>query len=836
VGIKGSKKKKMLMQMMRCRTVRNLQRCRNVDCAPIIRSGGPLFSSGGEENQFQQLQQSPPCFHYRYYHHHHHPFVHVSTFLTTTSASSSEAAAATKTTTIDPGATNDDNPNPSVSELLLAEPSWTTEQWRAARYYIVPFKQPQPPSVQGSPEQGERGDNGNAEENQSLETTDESSWTMISSSSSSLPLVTKLELLNRLCLERPQSTEAIPIFYAILHPIRFPQKNSHTTTTNTTRLSERDLEMLNTTVRDCVQRGWRPHSPIFRLLMEINCHYQRPDCAQAWLEQQWQQMTRDANPFLQPNRHAYTTVLQAYAKKGTPQAAEQAGKLMNDLLTRYRATNPRNPALKPTEAAYVSWIITLSKQRRPEAAEQVLVDMCHHAESDDFYPSSVVYTSVMHAWMQVGAIDRAEHVFRHMCHSYLQGKNKYCLPSTESCTTLIAAWAKSEAPDAPLRAEALVQSMLDLYQRTGKESVRPNVYTFTAVLDCWAKSNHKQAAQKAQALLDQMVQLSAGQGDDGGNMQPNLISFNSVMDAWARSGHTIAPKKVEELNHIVVDWSRAGRIDPPDHFTYLIRIITWDRAGKHRKDAAQRAHDVMLEMIDAGMVPGTHHFNRVLHAWAEQGNTEMTELVWQMMQQYASNPYSGAIETGHDKVAHSSRSNPPPKPNSTTLNFMLLAWIRSDAADAPLRAQACFDDLVKSSSYVRPGLVTYTSLLRCWGKAAKRAASESTPDTALTFVKADNDDVTPTTTTTTTTTTTPAVGCLSRTDIITGTWQVWKMIQTQQFRPDRFTYGTLLQILIDAGGRTNQALAQEVIDHMKHQRVEPDSVIWRLAKDLDATI
>lgn len=627
--------------------------------------------------------------------------------------------------------------------------------------------------------------------------------------------------MHRLCLERPQSTEAIPIFYAILNPIRFPQMYKHDTTTP---LSERNLELLNNTIQDCIQSGWRPHSPIYRLLMEINCRYRRPDIAHAWLEQQWRQMKLDANPFLQPNRHAYSTILQAYAKVGTAHAAEQCGKLMNSLLAHYRETHPRNPKLKPTEAAYVSWIVTLAKQGRPDAAEQVLVDMCQHAETDDFYPSSVVYTCVMHGWMQAGAIDRAEHVFRHMCYSYLHGKNSYCLPSTESCTTLIAAWAKSEAPDAPLRAEALVQNMLDLYQRTGKESVRPNVYTFTAVLDCWAKSHHKQAAHKAQALLDLMIQLSAEHGEDS-KMQPNLISFHSVMNAWARSGYAVAPDRVEELYSMVVDWSRAGRCDPPDHLTYLVRITTWDRAGKQRKDAAQQAHNVLLEMINAGLVPSTLHFNRVLHGWGQQGNTEMSKLVWQLMQQYASNPDSHPKETGQYSVAHSARSSLPPYADKATFYFMLLAWLHSDAVDAPLRAQACFDDLVKLSPHSLPELGAYTLLLRCWGNAAKRvAASQSTPATAPILVNGENDDVAPTTTS------------LSQSDIITGAWSVWEMIQTKRLRPDRATYIALLQILADTGGSTNQRLAQEVIDHMKNEQVKPDNKVLRLAKELDVKI
>jgi hypothetical protein len=96
-------------------------------------------------------------------------------------------------------------------------------------------------------------------------------------------------------------------------------------------------------------------------------------------------------------------------------------------------------------------------------------------------------------------------------------------PNVATFNVAINALAKSGAPDAPQRAEALLQQVKDLAARTGRENLKPNNITYNSLMLVWANSKQPGAPRRAEELLMETP-------------TPNTRSFNALLDVWSKSG------------------------------------------------------------------------------------------------------------------------------------------------------------------------------------------------------------------------------------------------------------------------------------------------------------
>lgn len=90
----------------------------------------------------------------------------------------------------------------------------------------------------------------------------------------------------------------------------------------------------------------------------------------------------------------------------------------------------------------------------------------------------------------------------------------------------VDAWAKSgEGVIAAQRAEAILQSMYDLYQKTGKDSLRPTTGIFNAVINAWARSKEKAAPARAEQILQWMDNLH--RSNPTIQVRPDKFTYNT---------------------------------------------------------------------------------------------------------------------------------------------------------------------------------------------------------------------------------------------------------------------------------------------------------------------
>jgi len=66
--------------------------------------------------------------------------------------------------------------------------------------------------------------------------------------------------------------------------------------------------------------------------------------------------------------------------------------------------------------------------------------------------------------------------------------------------------------------------MYDQY-RQGNRNAKPNTQLVTSVIDCWQKSGDRDAGEKAEALLDWLIDLYEKEQDE--SLRPNEFTFTS---------------------------------------------------------------------------------------------------------------------------------------------------------------------------------------------------------------------------------------------------------------------------------------------------------------------
>jgi hypothetical protein len=137
-----------------------------------------------------------------------------------------------------------------------------------------------------------------------------------------------------------------------------------------------------------------------------------------------------------------------------------------------------------------------------------------------------------------------------------------CQPDIITITSILECWSKSGDPDAPLRAETLLQEAFDEYYKTRERAMMPNLRTFTMAILCFAQNQG--STVKARALLTQLVDLYEETQDP--ELKPNEYPFNYVLNCAANSlenqtqAFQIATQTYQQM--------RQSPTVRPDSFTY----------------------------------------------------------------------------------------------------------------------------------------------------------------------------------------------------------------------------------------------------------------------------
>lgn len=229
----------------------------------------------------------------------------------------------------------------------------------------------------------------------------------------------------------------------------------------------------------------------------------------------------------QPDTVTYNGVLKAYAKSNLPQPALELLQHME------RLDEDASSVVRPNVISYSTVMDAFCRHQNPNVARNLLarlVERYEQTQDERLRPNSVVYNCLLAAYAKSGKGTQAADLS-------LQLLNKMGdLADVISYNTVLHAMAKSGAPDAGERAQALIDAM----------HVAPNARTYSTVMDCWARSSHDDRATIVHDLLRQMERCYNTTGDD--TMRPNVVSYSVAIHSYANSKD---PHKAERAYQIL---------------------------------------------------------------------------------------------------------------------------------------------------------------------------------------------------------------------------------------------------------------------------------------------
>ena len=208
------------------------------------------------------------------------------------------------------------------------------------------------------------------------------------------------------------------------------------------------------------------------------------------IEDTLQRMIRLEIPGVSPDSISYSTLLSAYAKLGTTEAAHKADSLLHQMLTLY---NYGVDTAKPNVISFSNVIQCHAHSGNGEKAEgwlRKLQDLFNLHQDPDWKPDVAIYNAVVQAWVKVGNPEKAEDFLRRMIVDDGKSENdldRFVRPNSRTFNIVLSAWAKIGQAE---RAEAMLMEMHKLYVEEDFDT-RPTVVSYNTVLDSYAQKMNR---------------------------------------------------------------------------------------------------------------------------------------------------------------------------------------------------------------------------------------------------------------------------------------------------------------------------------------------------------
>jgi pentatricopeptide repeat protein len=279
-----------------------------------------------------------------------------------------------------------------------------------------------------------------------------------------------------------------------------------------------------------------------------------PDRAENLLEEMLTDCASGHCHSVQPNVQSFTCVITGYSNRSAPDAARRA----EHLLTRMKALyeSGKFDTCKPNVVAYTAVLncfANLASPTRTKFADQAqaMLESMKASGDPDVFPNAISYGATIKAHAHAGQAAEAEKLLEEMIHESQQNGKKQVRPDAQTFSLVLSAWSNSSLPHAAESAEALLVRMEELHA-SGAVSSKPNVFCYSSVLNCWAKSNLDGAAERAEAILRSMAQRDP-------SVQPNLVAYNTVLNCFANKAIAISVRARRQKQQELGDQERAAQ-------------------------------------------------------------------------------------------------------------------------------------------------------------------------------------------------------------------------------------------------------------------------------------
>lgn len=319
-------------------------------------------------------------------------------------------------------------------------------------------------------------------------------------------------------------------------------------------------------------------------------------------------------------------------------------------------------------------------------ADQILKKV----EQDDYlFADGIFYSNAIMAYAKSGrqdAVKQAQTLLKK-----IQASNQI---SNEAYIGVITAWANSNHPKAPERAEALLEEM------NQHPDLEANTKAFGAVLNVWAKSSNPKALPRVLIILQSMRDH---------DIEANSVVYATVMDAFAKRGKAVEAEKI--LQELIDKYEDTQNEEfAPNVVLFTIVIDAW---SKSRHPKAPMMAEAILERMqrlseaNPELQPNAVSFNGVMHAWSNSRNPQAPERAEKILH---------TLQNLYEES-----SNPALKPSRISVATVIDCWAKSRDPRAASRAEAILNHMCKlhedGDEEMKPDIVCFTAVMDAYAKS-----------------------------------------------------------------------------------------------------------------------
>jgi pentatricopeptide repeat protein len=237
----------------------------------------------------------------------------------------------------------------------------------------------------------------------------------------------------------------------------------------------------------------------------------------------------------------------------------------------------------------------------------------------------------------------------------------------------------------------------------GDDSLRPNDKVYRALIE---SKRNRNDGEGAEMTLNRMYDDYFTHGNIGAI--PTRYVFHGVMSAWVNSSHPDAYQRIESIVHRMQQEYQVRKWDcKPTAVTYTILLSCLAKIGT--KDSALRAEKVLRHMYDMSTTdesvkPCKFSCTTVMQAWANTVGVHEAPLRAQ------------AIFDDMLRLSAPPRGDVNIRPNSFTYNSLLTTWARSLHADAGERSLSILQEMERQNemdpnNFAAPNHFHYTAVI-----------------------------------------------------------------------------------------------------------------------------
>lgn len=430
----------------------------------------------------------------------------------------------------------------------------------------------------------------------------------------------------------------------------------------------------------------------------------------------------------------------------------------------------RDSSVPLTSNAYIddSSILLLCNQLKPREAHQVLRKRVEKAsaaspiERESEVPLVSSFTTIINGYAKTSQPDEAQNIVKWMMSFHESDGSSLSTTKADGITVvpppnlncfngLLHAYAMAGSKNAGFKVEQTLEWMEKLYDTMNLDT-RPNETTYNICINAWARSNHPDAPIRAENLLRRVIAL----GESGDQVEPSEEAFTAVMNTWVNSSSSSGSvKKMREATDKVT-----GILDLMERISetssrlslsvvpYTVLIKSWGKTaqkldGIEKQKCGDEILNVLGRMRSKEVTPTTEMYNSILTALIEISPIGAVFYFLELEEQYCKGTVKLDTRTfncGLNAIAVLNRpdavtrvtdilkrmfeyheTDPSILPSNLTFNIILKVLSRSTSHVPGAAAKA--DDLLSEMNEMEsaaPDFISYVTCIIAWGRSHEK--------------------------------------------------------------------------------------------------------------------